>query len=307
MLALLLALAGVAPPHAGFAADAVPSAAPPAAAEKAPASQETGPIRAPSPSEFEQKLPADATLAGREIYDRFLKNRHKLRSAFQYGRIESTDPGGRPQEVRFWLHAKDYRDADDNPVGDIYGKTLMKLVGPTEMRHFGYLHIHHDKAEDEQFMYSPQRRRSHRISLTGQNIASTDFSFDDFLISAHDLEDADYKRLPDETVDGVRCYVVEARLKPQARSAYARTVTCLETEHYVPIRTGLWDEVGVEVKRLTSPPSSIRSFDGVWIATIATMTDLREATSSTYHLEKLEPNIELDDSDFSISSLQYAP
>ncbi|MFN2426168.1 MAG: outer membrane lipoprotein-sorting protein [Candidatus Binatia bacterium] len=265
------------------------------------------PIETPTSSEFEKSLPAEATLAGREIYDRFLKNRNKLRSAFQYGRIESKDPGGRPQEVRFWLHAKDYRDADEKSVGDVYGKTLIKLIGPTEMRHFGYLYVHHDKADDEQFMYSPQRRRSHRVSLKGQNIASTDFSFDDFLVSAHDLEDADYTRLPDAVVDGVSCYVVEARLKPEARSVYSRTISYLEREHYVPVRTLYWDDAGVETKRLTSPHASIRNFDGVWIATIATMTDLLEETSSTYHLEKLEPNVELDDSDFSISSLQYAP
>ena len=124
------------------------------------------------------------------------------------------------------------------------------------------------------------RKRAARANLRGQSIAGTDFSFDDFLTTLDDLEHATYRRLPDETVDGVPCYVVEATMLPASRSRYSRSVAAIEKEHYVPLRTRYWDEVGVEVKELRSPRASLKAYDGVWVPTESTMTDLLEDTQS---------------------------
>jgi hypothetical protein len=166
-----------------------------------------------------------------------LKNRKRLRTLYQEGRILSSDPAGNRQQTNYWLHSKDYRDANSDPVGGIYAKLLFKLTGPREMRHTGYLYIHREGTRDDQFMYSPNRRRTSRVILKGQTVAGTDFSFDDFLISLDDIEDADYKRHPDETVQDVPCYVVEAILRPTSTTQYSRSVSYLEKEHYVPRST----------------------------------------------------------------------
>jgi len=178
------------------------------------------------------------------------------------------------------------------------------LTGPRDLEHTAYLYIHRNDRPDDQFIYSPMRKRAARANLRGQSVAGTDFSFDDFLTTLDDIEHAIYKRLPDETVDGVPCYVVEATMLPKSRSRYSRSVAAIEKEHFVPLRTQYWDEVGVAVKELTSPRASLEVYDGVWVPTESTMTDLLEDTKSVVTLEKVDPNPKLNDTDFSISAIE---
>ncbi len=261
-------------------------------------------VETPRPRELDEILPEGSTLGGHEIYDRLFKNRKRLRTIVETGRILSKDPAGNPQETRFELRAKDYRDADDQPTDGVYAKVVIMLTGPRDLEHTGYLYVHRSDRPDDQFIYSPMRRRSARANLRGQNVAGTDFSFDDFLTTLDDLEQATYRRLPDEVVDGVPCYVVEATMRKGSRSRYSRSVAAIEKEHYVPLRTRYWDDVGVAVKELRSPRASLKSFDGVWVPTESTMTDLLEDTTSRVTLEKLDPNPTLADIEFSTTVLE---
>jgi hypothetical protein len=262
-------------------------------------------VETPSPAEVEEALPPGKELGGREVYDRLFKNRKRLRTVVQRGRIVSKDPAGNPQETRFTLKAKDYRDAADQPVDGVYAKVTITLTGPRELEHTGYLYVHRSDRPDDQFIYSPLRKRTARANLRGQNVAGTDFSFDDFLTTLDDLEHARYRRLPDEEVGGAPCYVVEAVMTSDSRSRYTRSVAAIDKQHYVPLRTRYWDDVGVATKELRSPRASIKSYDGVWVPSESTMTDLLEDTSSTVTVESLDPNPALPDTEFSPSALEW--
>jgi hypothetical protein len=275
-----------------------------ASAAAVPARAADGPaVDTPSRAEVEAELPPGAELPGRELYDRFLKNRKRLRTVLEEGRILSSDPAGNPQETRFELRARDYRDREERAVDGVFSKTLVRITGPRDLEHTAYLYIHMDGRPDEQYVYSPGRRRVARANLRGQTIAGTDLSFDDFLVSLDDLEDGDYRRLPDEVVEGVTCYVVEATLKPSAKSRYTKILVWLEPEHYVPLRTRYWDGAGVASKELLSPHARIRDFGGVWVPTESTVLDLLEDTRSKLTIERLDPNPTLADGDFALSEL----
>jgi len=266
-----------------------------------------GAVETPSAAEVEERLPMGAQLSGRELYDRFLKNRRRLRTVRQEGRILSSDPAGNPQEARFWMYGKDYRDANDAPVNGVNTKTLVKFTGPREMRHTGYLYIDREDRSDEQFMYSPSRMRTQQVRIVGQNVAGSDFSIDDFLIGLDDLEEAEYRRLPDEVIQGAPCYVVDLTRKPESDSHYRRSIAYLEKDHYVPLRTRHWDKGGVEIKEATSPRASIREFDGVWVPTEIVVTDLQERTHSTLTIDTLEPNPALEETALSLANLASHP
>ncbi len=261
-------------------------------------------VETPAPREVEDVLPEGKTLGGREIYDRLFKNRKRLRTAVQTGRILSKDPAGNPQETRFLMRAKDYRNAADEATDGVYAKVLITITGSRDLERTSYLYIHRNDRPDDQFMYSPLRKRMARANLRGQSVAGTDFSFDDFLTTLDDLEHATYKRLPDETIEGVSCYVVEATMLPASKSRYSKSLAAIEKEHYVPLRTRYWDEVGVEVKELTSPRASLKVYDGVWVPTESTMTDLLETTKSVVNIETVDPNPTLGDNDFAPSALE---
>jgi hypothetical protein len=275
-----------------------PTVAPAASAEPEKA------VETPAPRDVEEVLPQGAELGGREIYDRLFKNRKRLRTAIQTGRILSKDPAGNPQETRFLMRAKDYRNAADDATDGVYAKVLITITGSRDLERTSYLYIHRKDRADDQFVYSPLRKRAARANLRGQSVAGTDFSFDDFLTTLDDLEHATYKRLPDETVDGVPCYVVEATMLPASKSRYSKSIAVIEKEHYVPLRTRYWDEVGVQVKELTSPRASLKAYDGVWVPTESTMTDLLEDTQSVVTIATVDPNPTLSDNDFAPSALE---
>jgi hypothetical protein len=105
----------------------------------------------------------------------------------------------------------------------------------------------------------------------------------------------------------VGCYVVEAFVKPESKTNYTRSMSYIEKQHYVALRTLHWDDVGVLSKEIVVPHAAIKEFDGAWIPTESTVTDLLEETSSTMYVDELEPNPSLADEMFSLSQLSYRP
>ena len=77
-----------------------------------------------------------------------------------------------------------------------------------------------------------------------------------------EIEESEYQRVADETLDGIPVFVVEVVPKPFAASEYSRVRVYVEKARFVPLRTRYWDDAGVEVKELRAVPSEIRNFDG---------------------------------------------
>ena len=262
----------------------------------APAAQA---VALPDQKEVEDALPEGGSLTGREIFDRFLDNR--LHSAVQYQTVISRDPGGNEQRSRFWVRWKDYRDKDKKAVDGVLAKTLVKFEEPEDMRQTGFLMIVNEDRSNDQFVWTPSTGRVRRVQLRGVGVMGTDYTFDD--IAWKNVEDAEYKRLPDEAIDGVPVYVVEVTAKPFVDSTYKTARSWIEKKHYVPLRTTYRDSNGVDLREMRSPAASIRDFSGTWIATEATMSNLKEKTSTTILIDRLDANVALFDQHFSTLQL----
>jgi hypothetical protein len=256
-------------------------------------------VALPDQKEVEDALPEGGSLTGREIFDRFLDNR--LHSAVQYQTVISRDPGGNEQRSRFWVRWKDYRDKDKKAVDGVLAKTLVKFEDPEDMRQTGFLMVVNEDRSNDQFVWSPATGRVRRVQLRGVGVMGTDYTFDD--IAWKNVEDAEYRRLPDEMVDSVPVYVVEVTAKPFVDSAYKTARTWLDKEHYVPLRTIYRDANGVDLREMHAVASSMHDFSGTWIATESTMSNLKEKTSTTIIVEKLDANVALFDRHFSTLQL----
>jgi Outer membrane lipoprotein-sorting protein len=256
-------------------------------------------VKLPSEGEVEDALPQGGSLTGRQLFDKFLDNR--LRSCVQWQTVISRDPGGSEQKSRFWVRWKDYRDKNHNAVGGVIAKTLVKFQDPEDMRETGYLMIVNSDRSNDQWIWSPSTGHVRRVKLRGVGILGTDYTFDD--IGWKSIEDADYKRLPDEEIDGVPVYVIEVTMKPFVDSEYRTMRTWLEKKHYVPLRNLYRDANGVEMREMKAEPATIQDFDGAWIATTSTMFNLREKTSTTIYVEALDPNVHLGEQLFSTFQL----
>jgi hypothetical protein len=178
---------------------------------------------------------------------------------------------------------------------------LLEFTHPFDMRHTTYLMFAYDQRASQQWVYRPSARRVSRVRLNSVSIMGTDFDYSDFGFKT--IDDAEYRRLPDTVIDGVPAYVVEAWPKSHVDTQYSRSVIYMEQDRYVLLRSRAWDKAGVAIRELVTVPASIRQFDGVWIATEATMTDLLEGTSSTLYIEKIEANTPLADKRFALTRL----
>ena len=185
--------------------------APPAAAESTPAWAEDA-------------LPDDALLTGEEIYRRVLDNR--LRSYIKNAQLVSGDRGGAEQQSILTVKFQSFKDENDEPTDGVHSKTRLEYDEPFDLRHTAYLVIDKAGETNDQFVYLPTYRRVRRVNLRGEAIFGSDFSFEDIL--PRELEDAEYKRLPDETVGGVPCFVVQATPNATANSEYSRFVFKVE-------------------------------------------------------------------------------
>jgi hypothetical protein len=270
-----------------------------ACASTARVAHAAGAVALPPQKEVEDALPEGGTLTGRQIFDRFLDNR--LHSAVQYQTVISRDPGGNEQRSRFWVRWKDYRDKDKKAVDGVLAKTLVKFEAPDDMRQTGFLMVVNEDRSNDQFVWSPSTGRVRRVQLRGVGVMGTDYTFDD--IAWKNVEDADYARLPDEEIDGVPVYVIEVTAKPFVDSTYKTARTWVEKQHYVPLRTVYRDSNGVDLREMRSPAASVRDFSGTWVATESTMSNLKEKTSTTILVDKLDANVALFDHHFSTLQL----
>lgn len=253
------------------------------------------------PGDFpEDALPADALLTGEEIYRRVLRNR--LSSYEQRSRVLSGDRGGAEQQSLLTIQYQSFRDEDDQPVGGIHSKTRLEYDEPFDLRFTSYLVIDKAGQTNDQFVYLPTYRRIRRVNLRGEAVFGSDFSFEDVL--PRELEDADYKRLPDQGVDGVPCFVVEAVPRPTANSEYSRFIFVVEKERYVPLKIRYWNEAGVFFKELLAEYDSIQRFDTAWIPMRSTMRNVLQESWSKLHVEKLLPNPVFANSVFSLRGLE---
>ena len=103
----------------------------------ASASDET--FRYPDAAEIEEALPIGDSLTGREIYERFLENRH--RKSIQQMRVVSMDPGGGAQTTVFTVALEETRDENDNPTNGVLANMLIEISAPFDMRNTSYLFI----------------------------------------------------------------------------------------------------------------------------------------------------------------------
>jgi hypothetical protein len=242
----------------------------------------------------------DATLTGRDVYQCVVDNR--FRSYVQDAKLTSGDRGQAVQESSLRMTWSSFRDEQDEPVDGVFSKSIVRYTQPFDLRYSGYLIVNNDDRPNDQFVYLNSRRQVRRVNLREEAVFGTDFTFED--IVPHEIEDADYKRLRDEEIEGVKAYVVEVTPKPEQDSEYSKLLMHVDKARCVPLFTRYWDEKGLEVKQLNVKADRIETIEGIHWPMELTMKNLQLESFTTLEVEKLKPNPKLRRSDFDIRRLE---
>ncbi|MFP6564176.1 MAG: outer membrane lipoprotein-sorting protein [Myxococcota bacterium] len=279
------------------------------AALLAPHAQANRPVPDEVPASGEARA-EDAGQSGRDIYARVLENRfHSFR---QTARLVSGDRAGNQQESAFRMWFTEDAPKEDreragaagrgsNPSRMIASQTLVRYLEPFDLRHTGYLILNRHTGPSDQFLYLASERRIRRVSLRGEPVFGSDFSFEDVLPS--DIDDFDYTRIDDEALDQVAVFVIEATPKSGTISEYSKLRIYIEKDRAIPLLTRYWSERGIETKTLDVDRAAIEKHADVWVAMRMTMRNLQQGSYTRLEVEDIEPNVIFEETTFEMRRL----
>jgi hypothetical protein len=210
--------------------------------------------------------------------------------------LESLDRAGGRRTLEAKLEWK--RGEDDRP------SVRISVQAPSDLRDAAYLVIE-KPGDDDMFMYVPAARKARRIAggmLEGE-LWGTDFSYEDIKQVQGITGSGARERLPDSDVSGRPTWVVEHRPEGSDASSYTRIVAYVDQETCVAMRTEFFQRGERPRKVLVADPESLLQVDGRWLAASLEMRDIRDDTRSWLRVLKVEHDVEIPDSVFSVMRL----
>jgi hypothetical protein len=125
--------------------------------------------------------------------------------------------------------------------------TLIQFLAPADVKGTGFLEIENSDREDDQWLYLPALNRSRRISANNEtdNFMGSDFTYED--IGNENLDNFNYKKTGEETINGVNCFVVEATPKNediQKQSGYQKRELFICKETYILTKVKYYNKKG---------------------------------------------------------------
>jgi hypothetical protein len=246
--------------------------------------------------DLEGDVPAADGLSGREIFDRVLA--HRVRAFYLEAELENGNGKGDSRRMRFVMLWQDLRAEGS----DALSKTRIELEWPFFLRFGGILIERSLGRPAQQWAYFPEFRWTRRVSLRGQSLHGSCFSFDD--IVPREAEDFLYRRLADGVYEGEPVYRVELTPRPHAPAEHSRILVSVDRARDVVVRSRYWNAAGEETKELRIPSASLEERDGSWFPMRLEMRDRTSGCFSTIRVTHFTANPELGPRAFDLGRLE---
>jgi outer membrane lipoprotein-sorting protein len=180
---------------------------------------------------------------------------------------------------------------------DGLSKSVISFEEPADVRGTKFLVLENKGRDDDQSIYLPALKRVRRISSSqrSESFMGTDFSYYD--LSTHNSEEGDHKKLPDETMSGTSCYVIETVPKASSNSEYSKVKYWVRKDNMIAIKGEFYDKSGKLMKTMTS--ANLEQYKpGKWLARNLTMTNSSKGTSTVIDITKYALDAALADDFF---------
>ncbi len=204
--------------------------------------------------------------------------RHRTKSQEYEGDLAVTSKDGKERR-------KSWRSYRLGYAGD--SKLLIRFTAPPEVKGVGFLSLPRPGKNPDQWLYLPSMKRERRIAAQDRSASfvGTDFNYED--MEELDHEKYDVRLLPDETVAGQPCFVIEARPRAEAgKSLYEKKLLYLRKDILYLVRMDLFRPGEKEPgKRLLL--EDVVLVDGRHVAKRMTMHDLGKGGTTVIRLERL--------------------
>jgi hypothetical protein len=173
---------------------------------------------------------------------------------------------------------------------DSRSHTLMRITAPPDLAGMAFLTIENVGRDDDQWLYLPEIGKAKRIKSSDRSgsLFGSDFTYED--VQPRDLDEGNHRRLPDESPDGVPCYVVETISKDPSTSSYGKSITYVRKSDWMPKQIKLFDKKGALWKFLAlDPPVKHPAKTGTRLVTKRLiMANLKRKTQTRMTITKLD-------------------
>ena len=183
-------------------------------------------------------------------------------------------------------------------------KQIIWFLEPKDDKGVAFLKIEHDDKDDEMRMWLPAFKKVRRISSKkkGDAFMGSDLSYED--LSSRDLNENEYNRLDDETVDGRDCYVLEILPKKEAKSSYSKHISWVEKSTLMGVKEESFDKRGKLKKK---KEYHFKKMKGYHVMQRVFVEDVQKQHSTEVTFTDIEVDSGIDDKLFQEKNLKRLP
>jgi outer membrane lipoprotein-sorting protein len=178
-------------------------------------------------------------------------------------------------------------------------RTVVRFKAPAKIAGTAFLLLQRKGAPDEQWIYLPAYKKARRITTKerGGSFAGSDFTYAD--LERRALDDATYKKLPEESIGKDPCAVIEATPKD---GVYGKVVGWLRKTDDVPLRTQFFGEDGKLSKTLFT--KKIKTLEGRPIVVESRMEKAGGKHATDLRVDDVTFKADAPDSFFTVAALE---
>lgn len=185
---------------------------------------------------------------------------------------------------------------------------MTRFISPQDVKGTTSLLIEHSDRDDDMWVYLPALHKVRRLVSNNKkdSFVGTDFSYGDVI--GHRVSHWSYKLLPDETIDGQPCWVVEALPKDEvirASSGYSRRVEWVRKDNAMTVRSEYWDESAQKLK--VSSYKDIRLVDkerNRWQAMLMEAGNVQTGHRTVIRFDRYEVNVAVPADAFTVAAME---
>ena len=161
------------------------------------------------------------------------------------------------------------------------------------------------KRNENLWMFFPDAEDIVKISghMLEQGMMGSDFSYQDLMESTKLTDLYQFEIIGEEKIKGRTCYVIEGTKKEDREASYYRRKEWVDKERFVLLREKLYARSGRLLKELTT--KEVKQLEDRWYPTHQIIDNkLKKNSQTSYKVEKIEFDLDVPKSTFSLSRLR---
>lgn len=177
------------------------------------------------------------------------------------------------------------------------------LDSPADVKGMTFLVWKSPDKEDDRWIFVPAVNLVRRVAASDKrsSFVGSDFTYED--VSGRDPGDEEHKLLRTEELGGRPCFVLEST--PKARLDYARRVSWIDQERWLPLKEEYLDARGETVREFSA--DEVQEVGGHWTVTKRSMRNLQSGHRTDVVFESVRYDAGLEEDLFTERYLRQPP